>query len=280
VFKLTALKATTTSLICLSNNSMKDNNLKNKIVLAQFSAFLLVFLTGCEVVPTPPPEPYSISIDVPMITPLPETLETQVRSDVSITLAPVAFRSEVVDACRYSGSSAFAIFPPPGASLETHTAYNQTQTSILRMNPEGLTFVVTIRNNMDRVFRGAGALITMNVDGRTQGLEQSAYADFINVLVPPRSEAQVFIQGPDLETLLQDAGILAVFLYDVVTGMDNAGNITNRENFEWFFNISEESRSEVVQESTPRLVWIPNGVVNRLAAEGGFGMGIYDCVQN
>jgi UDP-N-acetyl-D-mannosaminuronic acid transferase (WecB/TagA/CpsF family) len=39
-----------------------------------------------------------------------------------------------------------------------------------------------------------------------------------------------------------DQTTIALFLYDVVSNTDAAGNITQKQNFEWFYNYTTESK--------------------------------------
>ncbi|CAN5283468.1 hypothetical protein BH09GEM1_BH09GEM1_02200 [soil metagenome] len=123
-------------------------------------------------------------------------------------------------------------------------------------------FRFTIRNQMDRVFRGAGAVLQFSADGQARPLAQEAYVDILNTLILPREERQFTIKGPPASTLTQ-AGKLGVFLYDVVTQTDAAGNVQAKENFEWYYGVPRNDTSAVV--SAPRrTVWIPNASANTI----------------
>jgi hypothetical protein len=66
-------------------------------------------------------------------------------------------------------------------------------------------------------------------------IEQTAYAELTNVIVPPRAQQQVNIDGPSL-SVLPDQTTIGLFLYDVATKTDAAGNVTEKQNFEWYYN--------------------------------------------
>jgi hypothetical protein len=73
------------------------------------------------------------------------------------------------------------------------------------------------------------------------------YEEFLNGIVPPRNEAEFTIYGPTLD-LLPDKGTIGIFLYDVVTATDVAGNTTQKQNYEWYFDCqakTEEATGEV-----------------------------------
>ena len=62
---------------------------------------------------------------------------------------------------------------------------------------------------------------------------------------------------------LSEGGTLGVFLYDVVTEADAAGNPVTRDNFEWYFSLSFEEVSEAVTVQ-PETFWMPNYLVPQI----------------
>ena len=49
---------------------------------------------------------------------------------------------------------------------------------------------------------------------------------------------------------------MGLFFYDVVTKTDNAGNVTEKQNFEWFYDYSVQLKEEEVQLDPPERVWV------------------------
>ena len=225
-------------------------------------------LAGCTpVATTPQPTPeVDVFADLPSVVPAAQTTETQRRGGVTITVAPTHFDTVGRTVCKYREpqASLFTI-APSGATLQTHRKLLEIEYHDIDVTPPGLTFLVTIRNGMNRVFRGSGAVVTFNVDSRVQAVEQSSYMELLNVLIPPGGEAQVHISGPALPSL-NDGTTLGLFLYDVVTAIDNAGTVTHRDNFEWFFRVG---RRRIVEKSTlvATNVWVPRPLPPDVAEE-------------
>jgi hypothetical protein len=55
------------------------------------------------------------------------------------------------------------------------------------MNHDRLVLHLHLTNNLPRVFRGAGALIQFNIAGKAVPVDSNGYGDFLNAIIPPRS---------------------------------------------------------------------------------------------
>ena len=115
--------------------------------------------------------------------------------------------------------------------------------------PSKLAFTIRINNKLNRVFRGQGSVVQINVDGKMLSFDRVDYQQFINGIVPPRNEAAVSISA-DALSQLPDKGTIGIYLYDVITATDVAGNTTEKQNYEWFFSYT----TKVVEERAERKV--------------------------
>jgi hypothetical protein len=242
----------------------------HRLAIVPKSVWIVILLgigagPGCVPIVAPAPEQFTFAVDVPEVTPLSQTASTQRQGGVSITVASARFDTATHAECSYDFARGLAVFeaPPPGASLQTDQQFSETSRAIVGVNHPTLAFLVTIRNNMARVFRGAGALVEFKVDSHVEAVEKQNYTEFLNALLPPGSESQLTISGPPLTTL-RDGTKVGVFLYDVVTAIDGAGNVTKRENFEWYFRVSRRHMT-VSTTSAIRNVWVPGPEVRRIA---------------
>ncbi|MFN2533422.1 MAG: hypothetical protein ABR555_19225 [Pyrinomonadaceae bacterium] len=231
-----------------------------------------IVLSGCaSLLPTPSAPPTaSVSATLPRIQAASQTNETQRHGRVSITVAASRFDTASVAGCAYAVAPRGLIeVVPRGVTQETHAKLRETSYSDLVVSPSDLSFLVTIRNGMSRVFRGAGALVQFSVDNHVQAVQQSNYVEFISALIPPGGETQLRISGPSMGALA-DSATLGVSLFDVVTDIDNAGNVTKRDNFEWFFRV----KLQRIQRSVPataRIIWLPRGMLRNASqlSDGG-----------
>lgn len=206
--------------------------------------------------PPPPPAPTAVTLkaQVPSLTPLAESDASQVKDGLRITVEPETFHAEgsVVESIRQvPPPSKFGIvmMPAPGAIYVQHT-----QTPQLLIKPERLIFHVHINNQLPRVFRGSGIAVQFNIAGKVSNVDPSGYGDLVNVLIPPRSEQEVTIVGPEVASIPSPSTV-GVFLYDVVTKMDQAGNVTEKQNFEWYFSYQTQVTEKDIAVQPPTAGW-------------------------
>lgn len=194
---------------------------------------------------------------MPYLTPLGKTEESQSKGGIQISIAPVSHK--VVRENKVTTESAD---PGLGQALlkgAAEGASGQEQSSdryvrvkkvqVPRVKPDSLRFLVTVSNQMSRVFRGSGAVVQFNINGNLKGVDQSSYRSLTNAIIPPRNEQQFRIYGPPLSTLPKNANI-GVFIYDVVTKTDESGKVTEKQNFEWYFKYTTEVQKDTAVVET------------------------------
>lgn len=215
----------------------KINNWHWKIGVIMLS---IVFLSGCATM-MPQIENITLKCKVPNIEPLKETSLNQEKGGILISVAPQHYTS--VKKFRIQDTP----LPGPlgGLIVTPGTNYfERKEIPYAIVEPATLCFIVTIHNRLDHVFRGTGSVISFNVDGKIIAVDQMGYGDFLNVIVPPLGQTQVKINGPSISSL-PDKCVIGVFVYDVVTEVDAAGNPKKKSNYEWYFDFS----TQVVEET-------------------------------
>lgn len=211
-------------------------------------------LAGCA--PSGPPAPapvVTVTGRLPTLAPLPETKQLQAKGGIQISVAPVLYSivpSSEVSLRAISPSFLERLAGPQG--WQTMRFLERTTTTALKTQPETLRFTITINNQLPRVFRGAGAVVQFNIAGKLIQVDQTGYADLVNIVVPPRTQQQVEIYGPPISAI-PDRTTVSIFLYDVVTRADAAGNITEKQNFEWYYNYAVQLRQETANVVTERM---------------------------
>ena len=221
-------------------------------VFPLFLAGTLLF-TGCNTMQVnPPPQMASISCKVPTIVKLDETKESQEKGGLEITIVPVLYKAVRTDKQTITSAT-----PDMGEQLLILPQNKQgkyyvetTTTPRLQTEPSRLQFKVRINNKLSRVFRGQGSVVQVNIGGKLMPINQQDYAEFMNGIVPPRNEAEVNIYGPSLDSIA-DKGTIGIFLYDVVTAVNEAGQVTEKQNYEWYFSYTtkEELDQAVVTKT-------------------------------
>jgi len=118
-----------------------------------------------------------------------------------------------------------------------------------------LRFQIHISNRLPRVFHGSGIAVLFNVAGKNQAIDPRGYASLVQLIVSPRGEEEVEIAGPSLETL-PDQTTVGLFLYDVVTNTDAAGNTTEKQNFEWYFSYRVQLTDKELPAPSIQRLWV------------------------
>jgi hypothetical protein len=207
-------------------------------MLVQSIVISASILSGCQIQDTTKEaQQVNLQWKMPVLTALPQTKPSQGKGGILISLAPVSY-----NAARLTKT----VDTPyrPFLADENTRYFNRSEIPHSVVEPSNLRFSLTISNKLDRVFRGAGSVVSLNVNNNALAVNQSGYESLLNLIVTPRGQAQVDINGPELKTL-PDSCTIALFIYDVVTDVDAAGNPTKKENFEWYFKYSTETKTEV-----------------------------------
>lgn len=222
----------------------------SKILTLAVTGASLSLLTGC-VVPQPssPPPQTQIQCRIPEIAVVsdPVNKQTQSKGGLDITVVPALYK-----AVRADKTTVEMVQPTMGEQLEMgftgdykgKVFVEQDTTPQLVAQPGRLVFTVKIHNQLNRVFHGQGAVVQFNVDGKLIPFNNTDYKEFSGGIVPPLNDGELEIKGPPLD-LLQDKGTITIFLYDVVTATDVAGNTTEKQNYTWDFTYTMQTATDM-----------------------------------
>jgi hypothetical protein len=237
---------------------------KSSIVVGSVCVSLSV-LIGCKAPPPRPKPVTTLSCKVPTISPLPQTLEAQEKGGVEISVVPVSYKPVLEQEIRHrriqpnfgeSFQIEVQLATIPQAERHNYVFVEESTSVALRPSPDRLRFLVKINNHLSRVFRGAGTVVQFNVGGKLLAVDQQGYASMVEAIVPPRTEQQLEINGPALD-VLPDKATIGLFLYDVVTAIDAAGNVIEKQNYEWYFDYTTRLVEKAVEMTLPVRKVIP-----------------------
>jgi hypothetical protein len=240
-----------------------------------FLAAASLSAVGC-VQQTPKPAPMAtLQCDLPSITPQDETRAPQNKGGLQISILPVTYTAAHEDKIEMHQVS-----PQLADELIAGEGYfyvERTTKPIVHAKPDQLRFLVNINNKMPRVFHGAGTVVQFNLDGQILPVDQRGYSSVQGAIVPPQQEQQIEIVGPPLSALKGRKGILGIFLYDVVTSQSDAGVVTEKQNFQWYFDyVLEPHEEQVPAAKTVTLRMTPTQFQQTMARQsmesGGTGM--------
>lgn len=204
--------------------------------------------------PKQPEPPTSVTIEAkaPSLAPIQGTDLTQSHGGLRISLQLETYRSETMmrERKRQVSPGLIAMQPDPRAIyLET------TYIPVTRIKPDHLVFHIHISNQLPRVFRGAGILVQFNVAGKVVNVDPSGYGDLANIIIPPRGEQDVNIIGPDVASIPSPSTHRCSFSTIVVSNMDQASNVTNKTNFEWYYSYQTQTEQNEVSVPAPTRGW-------------------------
>lgn len=225
--------------------------------------FTLVFLVAAVAVgaahgkkkPKEPPQPtiVKLSAAVPSLAALEDTPQSQTKGGLRITLAPETYEAKeswTVQSRQVPPHGFLVVQPSPNAVY-----VEQTKVPSLTVSPDHLIFHLHLNNQMSHVFRGSGIAVQFNVAGKVVPADASGYGDLTNIILPPRSEQEVVILGPEISTIKSPCTV-GVFLFDVVTKIDQAGNVTEKQNFEWYFSYQTQATEKEFSVPPPQEGWV------------------------
>ncbi|HEY5505491.1 MAG TPA: hypothetical protein VIK28_10055 [Sedimentisphaerales bacterium] len=225
---------------------------------------LLTIISGCVAPPPREPQTTTISCRVPTITPLPETKPSQEKGGLEITIVPANYKAARQDKHVVTPTEpnlGEALLAPPKKTRATMTFVQEEFIPQLKPQPNRLEFAVRINNKLSRVFRGQGSVVQINVAGKLMPINRADYAEFVDGIVPPRNETELKIYGPAVDSI-PEKGTIGIFLYDVVTATDTAGNVTEKQNYEWYFNYETQLAQESAETRVKR-GWVENSTLLR-----------------
>lgn len=205
--------------------------------LNQLSCCLLIFLSGCAADQRRDTSASStVEYKLPTLTPVDPTKESQERDGIRVTAVAYPFSAQRKVSYQYRRLPAIIV-------VNGQLPAEMQEISSFEVQPTNVTFKVRINNQLERVLRLTGTVVTFQVGGQQEVLDPVGYRDFVNGIILPRHEMEFKIKGPSIERL-PDTKTFGFYLYDIVTETDAAGNATKRSNFEWFYTLSIQAKTE------------------------------------
>jgi len=202
----------------------------------------------------PPPTTVTLSADVPSLAAIEETAQTQVKGDVRITVSQDTYGVEEsirTEVRQIAPPSKFGLVLSP---CENGVYVEKTQIPELHVTPDHLMFHVHINNQMSRVFNGKGLVVEFNVANKVVSVDPSGYGDLVHVIISPRGEQDITIVGPEINQIPAPSTV-GLSLYDVVTKTDQAGNVVEKQNYEWYFSYKTQATQKQFTVPAPEVGW-------------------------
>jgi hypothetical protein len=178
--------------------------------------------------------------------------QTQSKGGLDITIVPALYKAVRAD------KTTLAQVPPNFGELllmnqQSQVVAEQDTIPQLKAEPSRVEFTVKIHNQLNRVFHGQGSVVQFNVDGKLIPFNNTDYKEFSGGIVPPLNDADLKIDGPPLN-LLHDKGTITIFVYDVATATDAAGNTTEKQNYTWDFSYAMQTITDTAAVQKTRSI--------------------------
>ena len=207
---------------------------------------LALALAGCET-PTSQrsAETTPLEYTLPALTPVEPNKQDQEKDGIRISVAPYAYAPRQTVQREYRRVPTILI-------VNSQFPAEVRETPHVEVYPKDVRFKIKIYNQLERVLRLAGTVVSFQVAGKTVAVNKARYDDFLNGIILPRQEGEYEVAGPDLDALADNTTV-ALLLYDIVTATDQAGNPTKRSNFEFFYTLSRQSKTQEASISIRRV---------------------------
>ncbi len=172
-------------------------------------------------------------IELPKVELLPGTKQLLVKEGVTISCEVVPFSAKRTEAKKTSIT--YADPNTPGFDV-----YETVATPVYSIKPDECQFKIRIKNNQDRVLKLIEMPIVLIVEGVQTSIQEKRLVEWKAALVIPgfEKEFEINVPKPKEETKSMYIGV-----YDVPILYDQAGNIKQKENFEWTFQLTKQEIS-------------------------------------
>jgi hypothetical protein len=178
-----------------------------------------------------------LNYSIPVLSVLEAGKETLEKDGVRISLAAQSYVLSRPAVRREFKRTSLAVAPKDNLVNVVETPVST------QVGPKEIKFKLKISNRLDRVLRLAGAVVQWQVAGKAVSVDKSGSQELLSGIILPRQEGEFDVFGPDWASL-PDKSTIALFLYDVVTATDAAGNPTKRSNFEFLYTISRQEKQD------------------------------------
>lgn len=196
-------------------------------------------------------ENIAVSYKLPVIKTTGKTTQSQTKGGVIISAEIVPFTASRM--VKQDKTIAPADPNKPG-----YDSYEVANTPYYTISPEDIQFNVRIRNNEAVPLKLSEVGFALIIDGTQWSFPTGYLDDWNKGMVLTGFEKAYTIKGPQLSGLYT-AQVVYLLLNGVPTSYDEAGNVTKKSNFEWYF----ECKTEEVQKQEQRTYTYESSLIQK-----------------
>jgi len=189
------------------------------------------------------PTPYEVTYELPVLKALEQTKQDQVKGGVIVSCEVTPF--EAVKTMYEEKEIATADPNKPGYDI-----YKVSAKARYEVKPDDVWFNIKIKNNQDRILKLKDVAIVLLIDGVAYNIPDEAKQDWVGGMLVKGFEKTQRIRGPKISGLATDK-IVYVSINDVPTAYNAAGEVTKKDNFEWYYQVTRQkvTKQEMIEYS-------------------------------
>lgn len=231
-------------------------NLKKNLLLASITIILIACSSIKPISRTQPhfesvvkkSDTIDLSYSIPSIHLLAKTQQTQKKGGIIITAEVQSF-----DTIHISKNETHLTNNigdnPEFPEVINYDLYETSKTPSIKVDPENVCFNIVIRNNENVPLKLSEIGFAIIIDGIQWSFPTGYLDEWNKGLVLTGFEKPFKIKGPQINGLIGEGQAVYLFLNGVPTSYDQAGNVTKKENFEWYFECKTKNfKSKGVKE--------------------------------
>lgn len=179
------------------------------------------------------PDSITLKYTVPAFDLTPQTQQVQTKGDITIIVTPQVFTaSRMVNKSETIASSENPEFDK--YQVKHHPYYEIT--------PDRVMYDVRIKSNYNNgsVLELSKVVLLLRIDDKAVALNDDKFkTQWISEMVPDGIEKTYYVPGPKLDEM-HSSKLVGLEIQGVPVKVDQAGNVSKREKFEWFFNVRSQ----------------------------------------
>ncbi len=194
-------------------------------------------------------ENIKVSYILPSIKVTGKTTQAQTKGGVTISTEIIPFSANRL--IKQEKNYTYSDNKKPGYDIQ-----EISNTPYYTVTPDDIQFKIRIRNNEQVPLRLSEVGFAIIIDGTQWSFPSGYMDDWDKGLILSGFEKEYTIKGPQLEGL-NNAQVVYLFINGVPTSYNEAGSITKKSNFEWYFEckaaetIQKDEQKTYTYEATP-----------------------------
>jgi len=230
---------------------------KYRITIVMLVVAAAVLMNGCATIPPVklPVQNITLNYEKPEIKLIPPSKQTQGNEKISITVTTLKLKgSELKHRTEYkqlpmNQSECLMMMLSSFMLGSARRTYRKTTIPYYEIPRQDLVFEIFIENHLGHILYLDRSVVTIEINDELVYWNQVRYlllSQLFEDIILPEEECEPIKINIPIDTLHSPSKIV-LSIYDIVTGMDAAGNPTERSNYKWEFQYTVEKTAKQEQ---------------------------------